>query len=142
MSITQSDINALLASADGPTDHAESKPVEVTAESAPPAAEPVQPPRRSASKLANSEELDRILGLSLPLSVRLAEQEMPVRRVLEISIGVIIEFDRAFDAELDLMIGNCRIGSGMAVKVGENFGLRVNQIGDLHETIEALAGQE
>ncbi len=142
MSITQSDIDALLASADGLAADAESEPLETTAQSAPPASEPQRPPRRSASNPANCEELERILGLSLPLSVRLAQQEMPVRRVLEINVGVIIEFDRSFDAELDLMIGNCRIGTGMAVKVGENFGLRVNQIGDLHETIEALAGQE
>ncbi len=142
MSITQSDIDALLASANGLASDAESEPVETTAQPAPPSSEPERPLLRSASNPASHEELKRILGLSLPLAVQLAEKEMPVKRVLEINVGVIIEFDRSFDAELDLMIGICRIGTGTAVKVGENFGLRVNQIGNLHETIEALAGQE
>ena len=142
MSITQSDIDALLASASGLADEAESELLETSAQYAPPSSGPQPPPRRAPSTQANSEELKRILGLSLPVSVRLAEQEMPVRRVLEINVGVIIEFDRSFDAELELMIGHCQIGTGMAVKVGENFGLRVNHIGKLQETIEALVGQE
>ena len=62
--------------------------------------------------------------------------------MLEINVGVIIEFDRSFEADLDLMIGDCRIGTGHAVKVGENFGLCIDRIGNLDEKIKALGGAE
>ena len=65
---------------------------------------------------------------------------MPVGKILNINVGSIIEFDRPFDAELDLIASNCRIAIGRAVKVGENFGLRITQIGDLNDKVKALGG--
>jgi len=85
-------------------------------------------------------DLNRILHLGVPVSVTLAEQDMPLRKVLDVNVGVIIEFSHPFDAELDLVVGNCRIASGHAVKVGENFGLRIHRIGNLDERIKALGG--
>jgi flagellar motor switch/type III secretory pathway protein FliN len=39
---------------------------------------------------------------------------------------------------LDLVVSNCHIALGQAVKVGENFGLRITRIGGLDEKIKAL----
>jgi flagellar motor switch protein FliN/FliY len=147
MGITQSDIDALLSTAGEPASNAEDQVAE-TAPPGPPASlapaspGPQAPSAPRASDPPARRELDRILNLSLPLAVRLAQQQMPVERVLEINVGVIIEFDRSFEAELDLMIGDCRIGAGHAVKAGENFGLCIDRIGNLDEKIKALGGTE
>lgn len=147
MGITQSDIDALLSTAGDLAADAEDQVAETAPQAVPAALAPAgpgtQPPSepRTSSRPAR-RELDRILNLSLPLAVRLAQQQMPVERVLEINVGVIIEFDRSFEAELDLMIGDCRIGTGHAVKVGENFGLCIDRIGNLDEKIKALGGTE
>jgi flagellar motor switch protein FliN/FliY len=85
-------------------------------------------------------EIRRILDLSVPVSVVLAERDMTVKSVLAITVGTIIEFDVPFDADLTLQVGNHSIGSGQAVKAGENFGLRIIGIQDVHERIEALGG--
>jgi len=103
-------------------------------------------PGRSAAASADPSggqpqaDLHRILHLGVPVSVTLAEQDMPLRKILDVNVGVIIEFSHPFDAELDLVVGNCRIASGHAVKVGENFGLRIHRIGNLDERIKALGG--
>ncbi len=89
-----------------------------------------------------SKDLRRILDLVVPVIVRLAEQDMPVKKVLDLKLGSILEFDKPFEAELDLIVANHRIGKGQAVKVGENFGLRATRIGKIQETIRALAGIE
>jgi hypothetical protein len=39
---------------------------------------------------------------------------------------------------LELRVNNKAIGTGQAVKVGENFGLRITFMGDLKERITAL----
>lgn len=70
--------------------------------------------------------------------VKLAECKMPLARVVGLNTGAIIEFEKPADAPLDLMINNKCIGVGQAVKVGENFGLRITQVGTLREKIKAL----
>ena len=54
---------------------------------------------------------------------------MRIDAILDIKVGTIIEFDVPFDSNLGLVAANRGIGSGQAVKVGENFGLRVAKIG-------------
>lgn len=85
-----------------------------------------------------SSKLDRILSLEVPIIVRLGERRMALGDVLAIIPGAIIELPKGADEELDLLVNNKVIGSGTAVKVGENFGLRVSFVGDVKERIRAL----
>ena len=55
--------------------------------------------------------------------------------VLRLGTGAIIEFFKSSDEPLELLINNKTIGVGETVKVGENFGLRITQIGDLKRLI-------
>ena len=85
-----------------------------------------------------SERLGRTLKLSVPLLVRLANQSMSIGEIMRIGPGTILEFNRTVASELDLMINNCQIGRGVAVKVGERFGLRITSIGNVKERIDSL----
>jgi flagellar motor switch protein FliN/FliY len=82
--------------------------------------------------------LERTLKLSVPLLVRLAHQSMSIGEIMRIGPGTILEFNRTVACELDLMINNCQIGRGIAVKVGERFGLRITSIGNVKERIDSL----
>ncbi|MGQ9651880.1 MAG: FliM/FliN family flagellar motor switch protein [Phycisphaerae bacterium] len=84
------------------------------------------------------EDPQRILPLEVPVIVTLAERTMPLSKILALTPGSIIEFDKPSDELLDLMINNRRIGRGQAVKVGENFGLRVTMIGSVGNRVEAM----
>ncbi|MBU0719168.1 MAG: FliM/FliN family flagellar motor C-terminal domain-containing protein [Planctomycetes bacterium] len=86
------------------------------------------------------KEIRRILGLSVPVSVVLAERYMSMEASLAIKVGSIIEFDAPFDSDLTLLVGNQPIGMGQAAKIGENFGLRVTSIGSVPDRIDALRG--
>ncbi len=77
---------------------------------------------------ASSDQLKRIEPLRVPVIVRLAERAMSIDQILNVSVGTILEFDRPSDAELDLVVNNVVIGTGNAVKCGENFGLRIIKI--------------
>lgn len=63
---------------------------------------------------------------------------MPLGDILAIIPGAIIELPKAADEELDLLVNNKPIGSGTAVKVGENFGIRISYVGNVAERIAAL----
>jgi len=83
-------------------------------------------------------DIQRILNIEIPVIVRLGEQTMTVKEVLDLVPGSIIELPKRADAELDLLVNNKQIGFGTAAKVGENFGLRITYVGDIRERIEAL----
>jgi len=101
-------------------------------------------PKRARRRPPDPREADvlRILGLAVPVSVVLADRDLRVEAILEMKVGTIIEFDVPFDSDLALFAANRRIGTGQAVKVGENFGLRVAKIGTVTERINALGGAD
>lgn len=138
--LDQSEVDAMLA-------EAELLANEVTCEPTPePSAvavsAPAPPAPQSAKPLPENipPELRRILQLEVPVIVQLADRLMTMEEVLSLNVGSVIEFERRFDAELKLVVTNRQIGLGQAVKVGENFGLRITRIGTIYDTIMALGG--
>jgi flagellar motor switch protein FliN/FliY len=87
----------------------------------------------------NPSNLSQILKLEVPIVVRLGERTMEVDDVLGLVPGAIIELPKLADSELDLLVNNKPIGCGVAVKVGENFGLKLTFLGDLASRIQAMA---
>lgn len=137
MAGTQAEIDALLAEAEAQTKGHES----TTAVAAAPVPVPDDLPVDLADDPAVPPNVQRILRLGVPLIVVLAERKMPVREILHISIGSIIEFAKPFDEELELLVNNRSIAFGQAVKVGENFGLRITRVADVKARIDALRPQ-
>ena len=86
-----------------------------------------------------STELKTILKLSVPVIVEVGERKMALDDVLALGPGAILELDKPAESELPLLVNNKCIGQGVAVKVGENFGLRITSLGSPKERIAALA---
>jgi flagellar motor switch protein FliN/FliY len=83
-------------------------------------------------------DLRAIFKLQVPVIVQIGRRFMPVGEVASIVPGAIIELPKAADEELELMVNNKQIGRGTAVKVGENFGIRISSLGSLGERVRAL----
>jgi flagellar motor switch protein FliN len=96
---------------------------------------PAAPAQRSPS------DLERILRLEVPVIVKLAQRKLTLAEVMRLGAGAIIEFAKSSDEPLELLVNNKAIGIGEAVKVGENFGLKITQIGDMRQIIQALGGK-
>jgi flagellar motor switch protein FliN len=87
-------------------------------------------------------ELHRILRMEVPVIVKLGERKLLLSEVMRLGVGAIIEFSKRSDEPLELLINNKIIALGETVKVGENFGLRITQVGDVRNTIQSLAGMK
>jgi len=96
------------------------------------------PVLRSPQSTTTANELRRILHMHVPVIVKLAERKLTLAEVMRLGPGAIIEFIKSNDEPLELLINNKAIGLGDAVKVGENFGLKISQIGDVKEVIRSL----
>ena len=87
-------------------------------------------------------DLQSILKIEVPVIVQIASRNMPVEEVMNLAPGAIVELPKLADEELEIMVSDKQIGTGRAVKVGENFGIRVSYIGDLKQRITAMAGED
>ena len=85
-----------------------------------------------------SSEVESILKLTVPVIVQLGRRFLPLDAVLSLGPGTIVELAKHHEEELELLANNKPIGAGTAVKVGENFGLRINRVGGMRQRIEAL----
>ena len=86
-------------------------------------------------------ELQRIMHMRVPVIVRLAERKLSMQEIMRLGVGAIIEFVRSSDEPLELLVNNKTIGTGEAVKVGENFGLKITQVGDVKELIRSMGSK-
>ena len=72
----------------------------------------------------------RLMKLPVTVTVRLAERQVELKQMLNLSPGSLLTFDKSCDELLDLYVNNQLYGRGEAVKIGEKFGLKINKIGD------------
>lgn len=98
-----------------------------------------KPPAKSPT--VTPSELERILQIRVPVIVKLAQRKIDLQEVLRLSTGSIIEFHKSSDDPLELLINNKAIGVGIAVKVGENFGIKLTQVGDVRQIVAAMSSK-
>ncbi|HZZ28650.1 MAG TPA: FliM/FliN family flagellar motor switch protein [Pirellulales bacterium] len=82
-----------------------------------------------------------LLNVKVPVTVTLAAKKQPLKQILELAPGSLIQFDKSCDQTLELCVGDQCIAKGVAVKVGEKFGLRVNALtspGERFQTVRPL----
>ena len=97
------------------------------------------PPTAEAADIKFVEQhLQSLLGLEVPLIVQIADKVATVGEVTSLQPGVIIEFPKQASQDLTILVNNTTVGSGQAVKVGENFGVRIRSIDTPSQRIDAL----
>ena len=69
-----------------------------------------------------------LLRIAVPVVVTLAANQHSIRRILELGPGTLLHFNKPCDEPLSLLIGQCQVAVGEAVKVGEKFGLRITSM--------------
>lgn len=84
-------------------------------------------------------DLQTILKLSVPVIVQVGERHLALDDVIALGPGAILELTKSSDEDLDILVNNKKVGRGVVVKVGENWGIRVNQIGTPQERVQAMA---
>ena len=75
------------------------------------------------------ERARRLMNLNVKVSVRLAEMKVELSTLINLCPGTLLVFPKSCDDLLDLYVNNRLYAQGEAVKIGEKFGLKVNEIG-------------
>jgi flagellar motor switch protein FliN/FliY len=69
-----------------------------------------------------------LLRVKVPVMVTLARKRQPVKSILELVPGSIIQFSKSCEEMLDLEISGHPAAVGECVKVGDKFGLRITSM--------------
>jgi flagellar motor switch protein FliN/FliY len=82
--------------------------------------------------------LELILDVPLGVSVELGRVRMPVRQLLSLTAGSVIELAKIAGEPLDVLINGRPVARGEAVMVNDKFGVRLTEIVSQTERVERL----
>jgi flagellar motor switch protein FliN/FliY len=85
-----------------------------------------------------SQTFNLLLGVELPVSVSFGHVQLPLKDVLKLTAGSIIELNRTVDEPVEVIVNNCVIARGEVVVVEGNYGVRIHQIVTRQERLETL----
>jgi flagellar motor switch protein FliN/FliY len=88
----------------------------------------------SEKRLFHPANLKLVMDVELNVSLRFGQRQLPLREVLELKSGSVIELDRLVDEPVELLLDGKLVARGEAVIVDGNYGLRVTEIPQAIET--------
>ena len=72
--------------------------------------------------------LNLILDVAVTLALEVGRARMPVRDLLQLAPGAVVELDRLAGEPLDVLVNGVRIARGEVVVVNEKFGIRLTDV--------------
>src|SRR6201992_1171452 len=86
--------------------------------------------------------LDVILDVPVTLSMEVGRTRIPIRNLLQLNHGSVVELDRAAGGPLDVFVNGALVAHGEVVVVNEKFGIRLTDVISPAERIRKLKGVE
>lgn len=90
---------------------------------------------------AKSENIRRILDIELPVVVSFGSATLPLKEILDLSPGKVVELDRSAKDPVVLKVNNKPIARGEVVVVEGYYGIKIQEIDSPEERIQSL-GEE
>ena len=101
-------------------------------------ASPARPVVPSPAPSSDSRTFDLLLDVELPVSVSFGHAQLPLKDVLKLTTGSIVELSRAVVEPVDIVVNNCVIAKGEVVVVEGNFGVRIQHVVSRSERLRTL----
>ena len=83
-------------------------------------------------------DLDVILDIPVTISMEVGNTQIPIRNLLQLNQGSVIELDRLAGEPLDVLVNGTLIAHGEVVVVNEKFGIRLTDVISPTERIKKL----
>jgi len=87
---------------------------------------------------AQASDIDLILDIPVQLTVELGRTKIPIRHILQLAQGSVVELDGLAGEPMDVLVNGCLIAQGEVVVVNDKFGIRLTDIITPSERIRKL----
>ncbi len=93
-----------------------------------------------ASQAAGTKhnDIDFILDIPVQLTVELGRTKIPIKNLLQLAQGSVVELDGLAGEPMDVLVNGCLIAQGEVVVVNDKFGIRLTDIITPSERIRKL----
>lgn len=105
---------------------------------APRAAPIFAPLAAQAGGATGTNDIDLILDIPVQLTVELGRTKIPIRQILQLAQGSVVELDGLSGEPMDVLVNGCLIAQGEVVAVNDKFGIRLTDIITQSERIRKL----
>ncbi|WP_018953887.1 flagellar motor switch protein FliN [Thioalkalivibrio sulfidiphilus] len=82
--------------------------------------------------------LDVVLDIPVTISMEIGRTRMPIRNLLQLNQGSVVELDRLAGEPLDVFVNGTLIAHGEVVVVNEKFGIRLTDVISPTERVKKL----
>lgn len=86
----------------------------------------------------DNPNLDVILDIPVTISMEVGATQIPIRNLLQLNQGSVIELDRLAGEPLDVLVNGRLIAHGEVVMVNEKFGIRLTDVVSQQERVQRL----
>ena len=94
----------------------------------PPLDVPDLPELGEGSGLGTVRDLRLLADVQVELAVELGRVKLPLRELLALGPGAVLELDRAAAAPVDVLVNGCLVARGEVVVIDGDFGVRVTAV--------------
>jgi len=91
-----------------------------------------------ATSAANDAKLEVILDVPVTLTLEVGRTRLPIRSLLQLAQGSVVELERAAGEPLDVFVNGTLIAHGEVVVVNDKFGIRLTDVISPAERIRKL----
>ena len=97
-----------------------------------------QSPSRTDLSGNSNWNIDLLLDVELPIIVSFGATTMPLKDVLKLGVGSVIELDKTVNDPVTLIVNQKQIARGEVVMVEGNYGIRILEVESTAERIRSL----
>lgn len=84
-------------------------------------------------------DIDLVLDIPVQLTVELGRTKLPIRNLLQLAQGSVVELDGLAGEPMDVLVNGCLIAQGEVVVVNEKFGIRLTDVITPSERMKRLS---
>ena len=77
---------------------------------------------------AENPNLNLVLDVPVSLTIELGRCQLPMREVLQLNVGSVVQLDKPADAPVELSVNGKLIARGEVVVVEDRFGVKITEV--------------
>ncbi|MDF1485765.1 flagellar motor switch protein FliN [Ramlibacter sp. H39-3-26] len=86
------------------------------------------PPLAATDSSGHSQDISMVLDIPVQLSVELGRTKVPIKYILQLAQGSVVELDALAGEPMDVLVNGYLIAQGEVVVVNDKFGIRLTDV--------------
>lgn len=78
--------------------------------------------------LENPSNMNLVMDVPVSLTIELGGCQLPMREVLQLNIGSVVQLDKAADAPVEISVNGKLIARGEVVVIEERYGVKITEV--------------